>query len=204
MKFGFCLLWLQVVRLLLILTLIAAAEAQLPTNTTRTKKFQCLRVSNVKDWNHVVLGENESEDSKLCAGIQRPTWPNDLTEFFVHWECRALKKGMRTEPQFVYELTETKRTSTNNTKITWQNLKVECGCDLTLYSLRYLSKETSSHNKWHFSTKEISVGVSCGNRDSEQCKKTLLQVKREWSWVWCNLVDRWMWHWTPKSRVAII
>ena len=128
-----------------------------------------------------MLSENESVDSKLCAGIQRPTWPTDLTEFFVHWECRALKKGIRTEPQFVYELTETKRTSTNNTKITWQNLKVECGCNLTRYSLHYLSKDTSSRNKWHFSTKEISVGVSCGNRDSEQCKKTLLQVKKEWS-----------------------
>ena len=160
--------------LLLILTIITTADAQLPGNTTRTKKFQCLRVRNLTDQKHAVLRGNQSEI--LCA-VDRPTWPTDLTLFFVHWECHPLVDGVRTEPQFVFKLMITERNST----ITWTKLRDYCGCKLTYYSVPYLSKETSSHNKWHFSNTTIPVGVSCDKRDTVPCSMTLQYVKKEWS-----------------------
>ena len=187
MRFVFCLLWLQVIPLLLALTFIATADAQLTGNTTRAKMFQCIRVTNLIDRNYTVLSGNQPEDFKVCAGIDRPPLPSDLTELFVHWECRALKKGVRTVPQFVFKLMVTKKNSTRNKS--WKKLKNSCGCKRTLYSIRYLSEEISSHNKWHFSEMKIPVGMSCGNWDTAQCNNTIIEVKKEWSWVCCKTVN---------------
>ena len=172
MRFGFCLLWLQVILLLLTLTFIATADAQLPGNTTSNKKLQCLRVRKFTDWSGTVL--SGKQPFHFCGGNGEPTWPTDLTKSFVHWECRPLKEAVLTVPQFVFKLIVTEGNSAENTTDMWEKLENYCGCKLTYYSLSYLSKEISSHNKWHFSSTTIPVGLSCGNRDTAQCRMTLL------------------------------
>ena len=165
--------------LLLILPFIATADAQLPRNTTSNKKLQCLRVRNFTDWSGTVL--SGKQPFHFCGGNGEPTWPTDLTQFFVHWECRPLKEGVLTVPQFVFKLIVPERNSTGNTAKIWKKLKDGCGCKRTYYSLSYLSKEISSHNKWHISVEKIPVGVSCGNMDTVQCRMTLLYGEKKWS-----------------------
>ena len=82
--------------------------------------------------------------------------------------------GVRTVPQFVFKL----MVKESNSTILWIDLRNHCGCERTLYGIAYLSQEPYSQNKWHFSEKEIPVGVSCRNRNAAQCRKILLQVKK--------------------------